>query len=110
MKNFRLKFLRKAKHITQKKLAIDFNLEQSTISAYENQIRIPDIYSMEKFCDYFNVSMDYLIGRSEIRNYINSNLSADEINHISMYRKLNNFAKEKLNSYIEGLLNSTIQQ
>lgn len=104
MKKFRLKALRKAKRITQQKLGIELNLEQSTISEYENQIRIPHICIMEKFCDYFDVSMDYIIGRSDLKNYINLKLSSDEINHIHKYRKLNIIMKEKLNGYIDGLL------
>ena len=63
MKDFRLKLLRTEKGLTQQKLAVDFNIEQSTISAYENNARTPDIDTLEIICDYFNVSIDYLTGR-----------------------------------------------
>lgn len=103
MKKFRLKSLRKSRKITQQKLAVNLNVEQSTISEYERQVRIPDIYLMEKICDYFDVSMDYLIGRSEIKNIISLELSADEINFVHMYRKLSKIFREKLKSYMDGL-------
>ena len=60
----RLKELRKARHITQLKLAIDLNLTQNTISRYENGEREPGIAELLLIADYFGVSLDYLLGRS----------------------------------------------
>lgn len=60
----RLKELRKARHITQLKLAIDLNLTQNTISRYENGEREPGIAELLLIADYFGVSIDYLLGRS----------------------------------------------
>ena len=61
---FRLKELRKKKNISQLKLAIDLNLNQNTISRYENMEREADYETLIKIADYFNVSLDYLLGRS----------------------------------------------
>ncbi|MBQ7034176.1 MAG: helix-turn-helix transcriptional regulator [Clostridia bacterium] len=61
----RLRELRKAKHISQLKLAIDLNMNQNTISRYENSEREPGINELIKIADYFNVSVDYLLGRSD---------------------------------------------
>lgn len=104
MKDFRLKFLRTEKGLTQQKLAIDFNIEQSAISAYENKVRTPDIEIIEIICDYFDVSIDYLVGRSDIRNYPTKDFSNREINHISLYRKLDNYQKERLDGYLQGMV------
>ena len=63
--NFRLKELRKKKNISQLKLALDLNMSQNSISRYENIEREADYETLIKFADYFNVSLDYLLGRKE---------------------------------------------
>ena len=63
--DFRLKKLRKERRISQLKLAIDLNMNQNTISRYENMEREADYETLIKFADYFNVSLDYLLGRSD---------------------------------------------
>ncbi|MDD6054266.1 MAG: helix-turn-helix transcriptional regulator [Clostridiales bacterium] len=62
---FRLKKLRKAKKISQVKLAIDLNMNQNSISRYENLERQADYDTLIKFADYFGVTIDYLLGRVE---------------------------------------------
>ena len=62
---FRLKKLRKQKNISQLKLALDLNMSQNTISRYENMAREADYETLIKFADYFDVSLDYLLGRIE---------------------------------------------
>ena len=62
---FRLKELRKEKKISQLKLALDLNMNQNTISRYENLEREADYNTLIKFADYFNVSLDYLLGRKD---------------------------------------------
>jgi len=61
----RLKELRKKKGISQLRLSIDLNTTQNTISRYETGEREPGIDELIKIADYFNVSVDYLIGRTE---------------------------------------------
>lgn len=61
----RLKELRKRKGISQLRLATDLNTTQNTISRYETGEREPGIDELIKIADYFNVSVDYLIGRTE---------------------------------------------
>ncbi|MBQ5969841.1 MAG: helix-turn-helix transcriptional regulator [Clostridia bacterium] len=61
----RLKELRKNRHISQLKLAMDLNMTQNTISRYETGEREPGIKELIRFADYFHVSVDYLIGRSD---------------------------------------------
>ncbi|MDD6095200.1 MAG: helix-turn-helix transcriptional regulator [Clostridia bacterium] len=61
----RLKELRKAKGITQLKLAMDLNTNQNTISRYETGEREPSLSELIKIADYFDVSADYLLGRTE---------------------------------------------
>lgn len=61
----RLKFLRKQKRISQQKLAIDLNMNQNSISRYENCEREADYATLIKIADYFGVSIDYLLERTD---------------------------------------------
>ena len=61
----RLKELRKSKRITQQRLAIELNLTQKMISRYERGERQADYQTLIALADYFNVSIDYLLGRTD---------------------------------------------
>ncbi len=61
----RLKLLRERRKITQIKLAFDLHLAQSTISQYESGSREPDKMTLIKLADYFGVSIDYLLERTD---------------------------------------------
>ncbi len=62
---FRLKELRRARRLSQLKLALDLNMNQNSISRYENGEREADYVTLIRFADYFGVSVDYLLGRTE---------------------------------------------
>lgn len=61
----KLRKIRKEKGISQLKLALDLNMSQNTISRYETGEREPGINELIKLADYFDVSVDYLLGRTE---------------------------------------------
>lgn len=63
----RLKHLRKEKKISQLKLALDLNMNQNNISRYETGEREADYKTLIKLADYFNVSIDYLLERTDKR-------------------------------------------
>ncbi|HEY8391378.1 MAG TPA: helix-turn-helix transcriptional regulator [Capillibacterium sp.] len=63
----RLRALREEQGLYQKDLAEKLNLTQKTISNYENNERFPDQKTLHKIADLFNVSIDFLLGRTEIR-------------------------------------------
>lgn len=65
IKNMRLKELRKQKSISQLKLAMDLTMNQNSISRYETGEREADYATLIKFADYFNVSIDYLLERTD---------------------------------------------
>ena len=64
----KLKEIRRSKGISQLKLAMDLNMSQNTISRYETGEREPGINELIKIADYFNVSVDYLLGRTNNPN------------------------------------------
>ncbi len=60
----RLKTLRKERGITQQQLADGVGISKGGLSYYENAGRTPDISILERFADYFGVTTDYLLGRT----------------------------------------------
>ena len=60
----RLKEIRKAKGISQLKLAMDLNTNQNTISRYETGEREPGIKELIRIAEYFDISVDYLLERT----------------------------------------------
>ena len=61
----RLRELRLERNMTQQRLAMELSMTQNTISRYENGEREPGIKELIRIADYFNVSLDYLLERSE---------------------------------------------
>lgn len=61
----RLKQLRKEAGISQLKLALDLNTNQNTISRYETGEREAGYDMLIKIADYFDVSIDYLLERTD---------------------------------------------
>lgn len=63
----RIRELRKERGWTMKQLGQRLNLAESTISGYENEIRRPDMDILIRFAELFDVSVDYVLGRSSER-------------------------------------------
>ena len=61
----RLQFLKTQKHLLQKEVANAIGISVRTYQRYETGERLPDIQVLVKLADYFNVSTDYLLGRSD---------------------------------------------
>ena len=61
----RLKELRESRKFTQQKVALDLNTNQNTISRYENGEREAGYDLLVKFADYYNVSIDYILYRTD---------------------------------------------
>ena len=61
----RLRELRRSKKISQLKFAMDLNMNQNSVSRYETGEREADYATLIKIADYFNVSIDYLLERTD---------------------------------------------
>lgn len=68
MENFdfgrRLKELRKEKGVGQAELAQDIGASKAIVSLWENNMRTPGMENIRLLSDYFEISSDYLIGRT----------------------------------------------
>lgn len=65
MFRIKLKELRESKNMSQYAFARDFGVSQSTVGNWESGTRQPKTDVLEKIAEYFNVSVDYLLGRTE---------------------------------------------
>lgn len=70
MKN--LKLLRKQHNLSQKEIGNIFHASQNTVSQWENGTRKPSYDIIKEIADYFDVSVDYLLGRQEQLPELNS--------------------------------------
>lgn len=74
----RLKQLRKEHKLTQTDLGNKINVTKVSISGYENGNRSPDTETLTRLADYFDVSTDYLLGRSDVRTMVGAAPQYDE--------------------------------
>lgn len=61
----RLRELRRKRNITQQRLALELHMSQNTISRYETGEREAGYAELIRIADYFNVSVDYLLERTD---------------------------------------------
>jgi transcriptional regulator with XRE-family HTH domain len=65
----RLRSLRIRENLTQEELAKKFKLSRSSIAMYEQNNRTPELETLEKYADYFNVDMNYITGSTTEEYY-----------------------------------------
>lgn len=64
----RIKFLREELHMTQQELADKLDGAKSTVAMYEKGDRKPSMEVLLKLSEIFDCSIDYILGKSDIRN------------------------------------------
>ncbi|MDE6031319.1 MAG: helix-turn-helix transcriptional regulator [Oscillospiraceae bacterium] len=84
----RLKQLRKEQGYSQKRLAEILGITQQAVCKYENMSVEPDIQTLIMLADLFGVTVDYLIGRSDIQEsgVTKVILTNDELRHLTLWR------------------------
>jgi transcriptional regulator with XRE-family HTH domain len=106
----RLKELRKEKDLTQYKLAEELGFSRGLIGNYELGTREPDHTTTKILADFFDVSIDYLLGRTNVRNPRpvsgRDGKDGDDDWYIAAfegYHELPSEAREQLKDYLEFL-------
>ena len=103
-----LKKLRNQKGVSQQKLADAIEVSQQSINKYENHKIEPDIQTLIKLADYFDTSVDYLVGHTDINHVMETvssyDLNEDEAALINNYRKLSKKQKESIRLIIENYI------
>ena len=115
----RIKKLRLKNDLTQKDLSDFLVVTPKTVSFYELGQRMPPANVLMKLCQKFNVSVDYLLGLTDIPETIDTYIakqkktgtqptadeySADERKIIDMYRQLSEKDKGKIEGRLEEML------
>lgn len=101
--SIRFKELRLNHKLTQDDLAKKLKISKSSISMYENGNREPDFETLELIADYFNVDMNFLLGKSNNTTRI---LNKQQYDLLSMYDQLNDEGQEKVSDYTSDLVAS----
>lgn len=104
--------LRKEKGLTQDELAQKLGISKSSVAMWETGQRLPSPDVYELIADYFNVDIDYLYGRTDIRQRVRFDesgnaqrtLLTDESQLLDAFDKLNSDGKQKVMTYLDDLL------
>lgn len=97
----RLKELRLERDLLQKDIAQILNLTTSAYGYYEQGKRVPDSETIKILSNFYNVSSDYLLGMSDVRNYTEDPNITIALNSDTDYDELPKEAKEEINNFIE---------
>lgn len=101
-----LKKLRQESGISQQKLADVILVSQQSVNKYENKNVEPDLETLVKIAEFFDVSLDYLAGRTGVREMADktrmSDLSGDEERLVKRYRKLKDNQKKCVVQLVES--------
>ncbi len=65
----RIRKLRLEQNLKQKDLAAKLGISTSSVGMYERELRQPDAEILKKIADFFNVSIDYILGNSDKRDH-----------------------------------------
>lgn len=83
----RIAYLRERRGLTQEELANKLGISRASLSHYETNRRDPDYGTLGKIATFFNISLDYLLGRtnnpetileSDVRDFVDSLELADD--------------------------------
>ncbi len=98
----RLRELREERDITQKKLGELINVSTRVIGYYEANDRFPrDENVLKTIADFFNVSVDFLVGRTDIRNFSDDFVAESKIPYNLDLKGLPEEALKKVEDYID---------
>ena len=102
----KLKELREEKNIYQKDIALKMNITSACISAWENNKTQPDLQSLVKLADILEVSVDYLLGRTNDIGLveINNRLTQDQQELLTLYNKMSFKDKNQLLGFAKALV------
>lgn len=92
-KNIRLKQLRKESKITQEQLAQYLDVDQTMITKMENGTRSLNVTLIEKICNLFGCSEDYLMGEDDVYIPLNfafraNGVQAEDLESIAVINKI----------------------
>lgn len=103
-----LKLLRQEYGISQQRLAEAIGVSQPSINKYENHNIEPEIEILKRMADYFNTSIDFIVGHTDIRRRIEHtdvfHLNKFETEVITRFRSLDEEEKQCIDMTIKTFL------
>lgn len=100
----RLKELRKKQNLTQEEFAKKIGIKTLTYNKQELEKNRPDIDTLIKFADYYDVSLDYLVGRDNSRCIDKSKLTTNQSKLIDFVLKYDDYMNEKFLLVLYGYI------
>ena len=105
----KLKELRESRHLTQTGMGARIGVTQQNISRYERDVSTMPVEILLETADYFNVTTDYLVGRSEMKRNLEGQVQVNkEIDEyfdlVEMYRDLDARDREIVLSTITAMI------
>lgn len=91
----RLRILRKQHKLTQMNLAKILGVSGRSVGYYETEERVPPKDIINKMANYFNVSVDYLFGRTNIKDPITKNICDELLEGFHILSEANNLLSKK---------------
>lgn len=98
----RIRELRQEFNMTQEELGVKIGQTKSNVSKYETGALEPNIQTLNMLSDVFGVSIDYLIGKTNVRNQ-NQSVDEDLFELMNNFENLSEESKKELEKYIHLL-------
>lgn len=102
----RIKELRNEFHMTQVRLAIELEVSQETVSAYEKEKHYPSFTQLLRLSTLFHASIDYIMGLSDVRNPMAPGNSSGLEMLTALARRMTRQQLEVVIAYAQGILDS----
>lgn len=106
-----LKSLREEAGISQQKLAEKINTSQQNIHRYEHGFYEPDIQTLKLLAEFFETSIDYLVGNTAVRHRIETvtpfDLNDNEAALVEKYRRMSRNARNSVMNMVDAFLEQT---
>lgn len=99
----RIKDLREDQNLNQEQISKILNVQRTSVSKYETGKILLREDQIRALCDFFNVSSDYLLGLTSIKNINNMEKELLELLGINkeQYSNLSDKAKEQIKAFIK---------
>ena len=100
--------LRTSSNLTQSAIAEKLGISRSTIGMYETGAREPDFETLEKIADFFNVDIDFLLGRTNQTTMLPETIGKYSKTHELdvIYEQLSDHNQRKVLTYSKNLLST----
>lgn len=102
----RIKILREKRGIIQEILAAELGITQQMLSKYEKDVTIIKVDILKKLAEYFNVTTDYLLGVSDVKQDLTGQIRINETldeyyDMIEVYKRLDKYDQELVWSLLQ---------